>query len=154
MTATAKAAKTAKPLRVRVLGALHSEGAKRGLSHEDLRERAGCESLSKLSVEELCAQFESLTGRRFRAKHGGARGRARRQAAGTAGRKGAAEKVAVMVTGDDLQMLGDAAYGMGWDREQLARFIRRQTGADQIRTMAQFNKVWWAVKRMAKAAGK
>lgn len=154
MTATAKRRKTAKPLRVRVLGALHSEGAKRGLSHIDLRECAGCESLAALSDEQLLAAFEALTGKRFRVWHPGIRSKERRQAAGTAGHKGTKETVAHLVSPDDMRMLYDAAYSkLGWDHERLRGFIRRQLGGrDQIRTLADFNKVWWPLKRMAKAA--
>jgi len=37
---------------------------------------------------------------------------------------------------------------LGWDRSRLDRFVERQLGAGrQIRTMGQFNRVLWSLKR-------
>ena len=53
-----------------------------------------------------------------------------------------------LVSPDDMRMLYDAAYSkLGWDHERLKGFIRRQLGGrDQVRTLADFNKVWLGVQ--------
>lgn len=132
------------PQRALIMRALHAEGAKKGLSHEDLREAAGVASLSALSQDDLEAVFEKIAGRKFRAKHGGLKSKARRRAAGLAGGKRDPQPdVMVLVSAAELAMLDRLCDRMGWTRERLDGFIRRQLGErGRIRTVAEFNKVF------------
>ena len=141
--------------KTRVMGALHAEAAKRGLSHQDLSERAGKRygfaSMADLDDGQLRDLFLDLTGRVFHPKHPGMRNRQRRKAAGTAGRKNAINKVVEMAATVDVEMVYQLAYGLGWTQETIKTFIRRQLGGrDQLRTMADINKVLWGLKAIAK----
>jgi hypothetical protein len=143
---------------------LHAEGAKRGLSHDGLHElvakRYGVDSLAQLSETQLREWYREFTGKGFR--HAGVGGAARRRAAGTAGRRQAGQpvngstdqrNVVELVSGDDLAMLADLAQQIGWSVSGLYTFVERQIGRSKIRTMAEFNKVLWAVKAIARRKG-
>ena len=141
--------------RTKVMGALHAEAAKRDLSHQDLSEMAGKRygvgSMSDLNEGKLRDLFRDLTGKPFRAKHPGMRNRQHRQAAGTAGRKNANHKVVEMADATDVEMVYQLAYALGWTLQTIKTFIRRQLGGrDQLRTMADVNKVLWGLKAIAK----
>ncbi len=144
--------------RVNILRALHAEGKKRGFDHGMLREiagqRFGVSSMSALSEDQLNGWYREWTGRVFRPKRRPIRNKAQRHAAGTAGRKDATSKVEHLVSGDDLALLGQFAARLGWGKETLAKFTRRQLGGrDQIRTVADLNKVLWPMKRMLRTRG-
>ncbi len=145
--------------RAKLVRALHAEARKRGWGHADLHdeaaERFGAASISALSDEQIKDWFLAMTGRMFRAKHSGIADKRRRQAAGTAGRKTAAAKTNVvhLASADDVELLYQVAYKIGWDKQRLKGFIRRQLkGRETIRTLADLNKVLWPLKRMARAA--
>ena len=145
---------------VKLLRAVHAEAAKRDLDHDALHaqavERFGVDSIAVLTEQQLRELFRGLAGRPYRAKHPGVRGNERRQAAGTAGRnKGQAadggKEVVHLATTADVQLCYDAAYAIGWDQERLISFIRRQLkGKEQIRTLAECNKVLWPLKAMGR----
>ena len=142
--------------RVNILRALHAEGKKRGLDHGGLREiasqRFGVSSVSALTEDQMKTLYRDWTGQVFHSKRHAIRNKARRHAAGTAGRKDAPSKVEHLVSGDDLEMLGSYAARLGWGTETLGKFIRRQLGGrETIRTVADLNKVLWPMKRILRS---
>ena len=139
----------------KVMGALHAEAAKLGLSHQDLSEMAGqrygVASMAALDDGQLRDLFLDLTGRVFHPKHPGMQNRQRRKAAGTAGRKDASNKVVEMAATVDVEMVYQLGYALGWTQQTIKTFIRRQLrGRDQLRTMADVNKVLWGLRAIAK----
>jgi hypothetical protein len=80
-------------------------------------------------------------------------------AAGTAGRRGAQSAVSYMVSPEDLARIENAIARLGWTRDRFEMWLRSSTSplalkADrQIRTVADANRVWWALKNMLKQAG-
>ena len=146
---------------MKLLRAVHAEAAKKDLDHHALHAQAvecfGVDSIAVLTEQQLRDLFRGVAGRPYRAKHPGVRGNERRQAAGMAGRKKAPggadvdEKVVHLATTADVQLCYDAAYAIGWDRERLMSFIRRQLGGrETIRTLAECNKVLWPLKAMGR----
>jgi hypothetical protein len=87
------------------------------------------------------------------------RSRDRAQAAGTAGRRGFDSTVAHIVSADDLARIDEAVRRLGWTREQYEAWLRsdRSPLGDKesatIRTVAEANKVWWALKNMLIRSG-
>lgn len=144
--------KTDKPLRARLMGALHSEGVKRGFDHDRLRElcgeRYGVESMKDLSIDQMDDLFKHWLGRRFP--------RARRTAARPPlpARGAAQESVSEIVSPQHLETLG-RAFGMrGWGPKTKREFIRRQLGGrEQIRTKADFQKVFRGVQAINRRDG-
>ncbi len=59
-----------------------------------------------------------------------------------------------MVKHREMVMLQAAAESRGWDDEALDKFIARQIGKRVIATLAEFNKVMWAIKAMQRRDGK
>jgi hypothetical protein len=145
-------------LRAKYFRGLHAEASRRGLSHDALHElarsRYGVDSLAKLTDAQLRSWYREICGRGFR--HPGVASRAAADAAGKAGRRvasGAPPKVVRMVSGDDLAMLAELAFSIGWTREGLEKFVRRQLSRDAIRTVAEFNRVLWGLKAQARRKG-
>ncbi len=81
-------------------------------------------------------------------------------AAGTGGRKNADASVIQMAGPDDLARIDEAIERLGWTRNKYEKWLRSRVspvGAEEkpvIRTVAQANKVWWALKNMLKRSGK
>lgn len=74
------------------------------------------------------------------------------QAAGTHGRRGFQSAHEVMVGEPQVRLLRQVQLRLGWDYARLDAFIERQLGQGrEIRTMADFNRVYWGLKRIAKA---
>ena len=141
-------------LRKMALKALHAEATKRGLAHSylhDLAEqRFGVDSLARLDQAQLREMYKAVTGKALFLKHRGVRSAAGRRAAGTAGRgdePAASRKVARFPSADDFEMLAATLERLGWTRETFSNFVRRQLkGRGEIVTLADFNKVYWAMK--------
>jgi hypothetical protein len=57
-----------------------------------------------------------------------------------------------MVSGEDLELLGRAFANRGWSEDTQRNFIRRQLGRgrEQIRTRADFHRVFSGVRAMSK----
>jgi hypothetical protein len=72
----------------------------------------------------------------------------RRQAMGTHGSRGRRGDTAQLVNERELQMLADAAERVGWDAARLAGFCERQIKKSAPVTMAELNRVLWALKSM------
>ncbi len=86
-------------------------------------------------------------------------GRDRAHRAGTAGRKGVRSEVIQLASADDLARIDEGVQRLGWTRERFDAWLnsgsspisKREDGA--IRTLADANKVWWALKAMLIRAG-
>ena len=79
----------------------------------------------------------------------------RRQAMANHGRKdydrrGDAE---YLVSKDEMGMLRYEASLRGWQPEALSKFIHRQIGKTEVRTLAEYNKVYWPLKGMNRRDG-
>ncbi len=76
------------------------------------------------------------------------------QAAGTAGRSGFPERRRVRPNAAAWRALWGVARALGMDRQQLTHFIRNHyaavglRGLDDLRTMADLNRVLWGLKAM------
>jgi hypothetical protein len=88
------------------------------------------------------------------------RARDRAQVAGTAGRKGVRSAVIHLASADDLARIDEALQRLGWTRERFENWLqsgssplKKKDGALVIRTVAEANKVWWALKAMLVRAG-
>jgi len=99
------------------------------------------------------------TGQEVRPPRRRIRSRDLAQAAGTAGRRGIRSATAYVVSADDLARIDDATARLGWTRARFDAWLNSQfsplrSRADkQIRTLADANRVWWALKAMLKHAG-
>jgi hypothetical protein len=88
------------------------------------------------------------------------RARDRAQAAGTAGRRGMNTSVVHMVSADDLARIENAITRLDWTRERFDAWLCSSTSPlglrakPQIRTLADANRVWWALESMLKHAGR
>jgi hypothetical protein len=144
--------------RSKMMRGLHAEARKRGLSHDGLHElvekRYGVRSLSQLSEAQLREWYREFSGKGFR--HRGIAPGSRAWAAGNAGKKAApdgARKVVELAGADDIAMLIDLAARIGWSVTGFHKFVARQLGREQVRTMADVNKVLWALKTIARRKG-
>lgn len=94
--------------------------------------------------------------RRYRS---GIKDRDRAHAAGTEGRRGKKDKLTIAAA-EDLEMIDRQLAEMGWDRARLDALLispssplgARRSSNPQIRTLADVNRVMWALRRIAKAA--
>ncbi|KKM81379.1 hypothetical protein LCGC14_1330380 [marine sediment metagenome] len=131
----------------RLFRALHAEASRKGLDHDALRdiakERFGVESMSVLTVDNLQHLHRDLTGRWFHAR------KAPLPKRGTA----AAGEMEIISPGH-LETLARAFAKRGWGRDTQRAFIRRQLrGREQIRTTADFQKVFRGVQAMNRRDG-
>jgi hypothetical protein len=85
--------------------------------------------------------------------------RDRAQAAGTAGRRGEASSLIQMASPDDLARVEELICRLKWTREQFEGWLKsprsplRASGQVTIRTAAQANRIYWALKAMLVRAG-
>ncbi len=87
------------------------------------------------------------------------RSRERAHAAGTSGRKDGDPSFVQMASPDDLARIDEALRRLGWSGDRYAAWL--QSGVSPlaskadgtIRTVAEANKVWWALKNMLKRSG-
>jgi hypothetical protein len=100
------------------------------------------------SVKDLNAQQARLLLNGMRGKNHG--GQKRRNAVAAQGRRDhdASAEPRYMVKAHEMKMLKSAAESRGWSDDTLGAFIERQLGKRQIATLAEFNKVMWAIKAM------
>jgi hypothetical protein len=88
------------------------------------------------------------------------RSRDRAQAAGTAGRRGKKSSLIQLAGPDDHARIGEALTRLGWDRGRYEAWLRSDSSpvgcgdSPSIRTVAEANKVWWALKAMLKRSGR
>lgn len=72
---------------------------------------------------------------------------------GTDGRRNISRtRVSTMASVSDLSRIQDAVRRLGWTQEQFETWLGSRTspigGRKEIRTLADANRVWWALKRM------
>jgi hypothetical protein len=73
--------------------------------------------------------------------------------AGTAGRKGVRSSIIQLASPDDLARIDEAVKRLGWTEDRLKLWLQSPSSpvrniGDSIRTIAEANKVWWALKAM------
>jgi hypothetical protein len=89
--------------------------------------------------------------RRFRSR---IKDRDQAHAAGTEGRRGSRDKFTI-ATAEDFSVIDVTLTEMGWTRERLDAFLQspssplRRRSNLQLRTLADVNRVYWALKRIA-----
>ncbi len=87
--------------------------------------------------------------------------RDRAHEAGTAGRKGVRSAVIHLVSPDDLARIDDALQRLGWSQDRFGAWLQSSSsplhvhgeGKPAIRTVAEANRVFWALKAMMIRAG-
>lgn len=88
------------------------------------------------------------------------RSRERAHAAGTAGRSGVDSSLIQMASPDDFARIDEAIRRLGWTRDRYEAWLNSKSspmptkGIAAIRTVADVNKVWWALKNMLKRSGR
>lgn len=86
------------------------------------------------------------------------RARDRAHAAGTAGRKDEEKGFIQLANADDFARIDQSVKRLGWTNEQFASWLASNSsplkGKNQIRTVGEANKVWWALKKMLKRTGR
>lgn len=86
------------------------------------------------------------------------RSRERGTAAGTHGRRGSDRSVAEIVSSDDLARIERAIERLGWDRKRFDAWLDSPSSPlgrhKHIKTVADANRVWWAMKRLLQREGK
>jgi len=133
--------------RVRVMRALHAEGAKRGLDHEGLRAKCGVASMGDLDLAAAAACYKDLTGTEFLMRE--------RPKVKLPERGYAARGETQIVSGGELEILERAFAMRGWGPAVKLAFVRRQLGGrDQIRTRADLQRVFRGVQAMNRRDGK
>jgi hypothetical protein len=72
--------------------------------------------------------------------------------AGTAGRRGHASKEIVLITAADLERIQQQLTRLGWDQALFQRWLLGARGPlkgrDQLRTLGDANRVYWALKNI------
>ena len=143
------------PLDSKLLRTIYAVAREFGVSNEELHEaiQAGFQkqSLKKLTKREACHLIDGLKGKPASRLDAG-----RREAMASHGRKDhrrQAGETEYLVNAAELNLLQRAAALRNWPEATLAAFVERQLGRQTIRTMAEFNKVFWALKAMNRRDG-
>jgi hypothetical protein len=146
---------TAKPdpiIDAPLLRAVHAAAREHGVSRDELHEaiKAGFNltSLKELTKRQAYALLNGIRGGKD-SEHFKRR-QPRRDAQAWHGRKqhDASADAIYPATDREHQMLRDAAALRNWDESTLVNFISRQLGKPVVVTLADFNKVFWALKAM------
>ena len=132
-------------LEVKYIKAIWAAAREHGVSREGVHDAIATWQLT--SVKDLNAQQARLLLNGLRGKSGQQK---RRTAVAQQGRRDhdASHEPRYMVKEREMAMLKAAAESRGWNDETLGNFIERQLGKRVIATLAEFNKVFWAVKAM------
>jgi hypothetical protein len=84
--------------------------------------------------------------------------RDRAEAAGTAGRRNVRSSVIQIAGPDDLARITQALERLGWTQDRYVAWLRSDRsplrGLKEVRTVAEANKVWWALKQIMRRSGK
>lgn len=136
-----------------IYGCAKEFGLDNELIHQMAETQFGKSSLKLLTDQECRKILDGIRAdygkQRQNAGRSGWRGSSRGQAMGTAGAKSKEPvRTTYLVNARELAMLSDAAAIRGWSRETLNTFIQRQLRHRPLRTMRDFNKVFWALKAM------
>ncbi len=118
------------------------------LLHEMIARNFSKDSVKKLTRKQALSLLDLM-------RRGNGEGVQRRHARSRHGRKNydATGDVVHLVGPKELGMVRKAAALRGWSDETLQKFSRRQCGQLTPRTMAEFNKVWWALRSMNQRDG-
>lgn len=132
-----------KQQRSKLFRAVHAEAAKRGLDHDGLRdvcrEQFGVHSMGELTEQQLEGLYRNWTGHKLR----------RKRTTALPKRGYAQGRDIELVSGDDLETLGNAFAIRGWGKDTQRAFIRRQLGGrEEIRTKRDFWRVFNGVRAM------
>lgn len=138
--------------RTLVMRALHAAGLKAGLDHDGLRDMGrawyGAASLGDLDLPQLGALYGNLAGTEFLL-------RTRPNKLKLPDRGYAQSGQTAIVSGAELELLERAYVKRGWGPETKLAFVRRQLhGREQIRTRADFARVFRGVQAMNRRDGK
>jgi len=136
-----------------IYGCAKEFGLDNELIHQIVEAQFGVDSLKKLTDQQCRKLLDGIRTdygkQRQHAGHSGWKGTVRGEAMGTeGGRNERPSKAAHLVNARELAMLAEAAAIRGWSRETLDTFIQRQLRRRPMRTMRDFNKVFWALKAM------
>lgn len=86
------------------------------------------------------------------------RSRDRARAAGTAGRKDADPSLIQIASADDLARVDEAIQRLGWTRDRYEGWLGSASSpvakGAAILTVAEANKIWWALKNMLRRSGR
>jgi hypothetical protein len=140
-----------------LIRAIYARAREHGVSREEIHDaiRAGWQkaSVKDLTDPEAFQLLDGLAGRRAGTVSGCSP--SRRQAMANHGRRDydRSKDPSFLVKEREMQMLREAAALRNWDDATLDRFIERQIGKTEIRTMAEFNRVFWPIKTMNRRQG-
>ena len=137
----------------RFLRAIYASARAHNVTNEGLHETIWM-AFQKKSVKELTTAqaLELLDGLNGKKRPAGLSAE-RRQAMNSHGRKGHHAATEYLVNERERRLLSEAASMRGWPEETLTGFVARQIGCAEVRTMAEFNKVFWALKSMNRRDG-
>lgn len=162
----------ASPLQIRRLQTLYSAAIARELGADGSREArlvwassaAGREvhsfsDLTSAEANDLIDNLQTSLGQQSGERIPGFRlDRDRAQAAGVEGRRKYRGSVATLASADDLRRIDDAISRLGWTKSRFETWLLSPSsplrGSTAIRTLAQANRVWWALKNILKREGK
>lgn len=116
------------------------------------RQVASFKELTRNEGEKLIDELLRLTGR-------GVHDRMRANSMGTDGRRGKKSKQATLASQQDLDRIREATSRLGWSEDRLERWLHSpcsplRSTSKEIHTLADANRVWWALKNMIKGANK
>jgi hypothetical protein len=147
------------PIDIPLLRAIHGAAREHNVSTEDLHDAIaviGKTSLKELTKREAYTLLDGIRGKQASPHFQPARrNQRRRDAQASHGRRkhDASADAIYPATDRERQMLRDAADLRQWDDATLTAFINRQLGKPVLVTLADFNKVFWALKAMNRRDG-
>lgn len=152
-----RAPKTDAPIDTPLIRAIHAAAREHGVSNEELHEAIktgfALDSIKGLTKRQAYRLLDGIRGAQ-QSPHFKPNA-ARRRAQNAHGRRDydASADAIYPATERENQMLRDAAALREWDDAALTRFVNRQLGKPVLVTLADFNKVFWALKAMNRRDG-
>ena len=146
--------KSDQPIDTPLLRAIHAAAREHKVSRDELHESIAYwkkKSLKDLTKGEAYKLLDGIRGNQS-SPHAHARPNA--QAAHGRKEYDASADAIYPVTDRERQMLREAADLRHWDDATLTGFIQRQLGKPVLVTLADFNKVFWALKAMNRRDGR
>lgn len=122
------------------------------------REITSFNQLTNGEAAQLIEFLKTTLGQKTSARLERSRSRLLAMARGTAGRKGSVESIAIMASPEDLAEVARMRERVGMTSEQFDSWMRSRKSPNggrgsMLRTVADCNKVRWALKSMLKRAG-
>jgi hypothetical protein len=137
----------------KMLRVIYAVAREHGISNEELHDAISIgfqkTSLKQLTARESMQLIHGMRGKQSRFAPD------RRRAMNAHGRKDYNRdgQTEYLVNDRERKLLQEAATLRGWSDETLIQFVTRQLGKDTVRTMTEFNKVFWALKSMNRRDG-